>query len=54
MLYKGCKNMYDFTQFKMIQSFGDAIKWRCNNDITTMDMKNDEQQQVAKKIRESQ
>ena len=50
MLYKGCKTTYDFTKFKIIRSFGDAIE----NGIVMMDMAKDEQRQVAKKITESQ
>ena len=40
--------MYDFAKFKTIQSFGNATR----NDIITMDMAIDEQEQLAKKIRE--
>ena len=40
--------MYDFTKFKTIQSFGDAIK----NGIITMHMTNDEQNWIANSIRE--
>lgn len=37
---------YNFRKFKTIQSFGEAIR----NDIVTMDLANDEQQQLAKKF----
>ena len=48
MLYKGYKSTNDFAKFKYIQSFGDTIR----NGIITMDMANDEEEQLAKKIRE--
>ena len=48
MLYKGDETTYDFERFKTMRSFGDAIK----NGIITMDMENDEEEQLAKKNRE--
>ena len=42
---KGYNKIYDFTKFKTIQSFG-VIK----NDIITMDMSSDEQDQFAKSV----
>ena len=47
MLTKDTKT-YDFTKFKTISSFGDAIK----NDIITMVMANDEWNQSTNKIPE--
>ena len=44
-LYKAFKTTHDFRKFKTIQSFGDAIR----NDLVTVDVASDEQQQLAKK-----
>ena len=46
MFYKGYKTMYDFAKFKTIQSFGNAI----GNGKITMDVANDEQEQLAEKL----
>lgn len=47
MLYKEYKSKYDFAKFKTIRSFRDAI----TNSIITMDMANDEHEQLTCKIR---
>ena len=48
MVYKRCKNTYDFTKFKTIGTFAEAIR----NGIIMVDMANDEQNQLAKIIKE--
>lgn len=45
MVYKGYKNRHDFTKFKTIQSFGEAIK----NGIVTVDMVNDGKKSISEK-----
>ena len=48
LLYKGYKTTCDFRKFNTIQVLGDAIR----NDIITMIMEIDEENQLAKKTRE--
>ena len=46
MLYKEDRITYDFGKFKMIQRFDGAIR----NVVIKMDMRNDEEKQLSKKI----
>ena len=46
-LYRGFKTIFDFGKFKTMPSSRDAIR----NNIITMDMANDEQDKLAKKIK---
>ena len=46
MLYKEDRITYDFGKFKMIQRFDGAIR----NGVIKMDMRNDEEKQLSKKI----
>lgn len=46
MLYRRYKTMYDFAKFEIIQRFGDDIRIV----IITLDMTNNKQQQLAKKL----
>ena len=46
MLYKEDRITYDFGKFKMMQRFDDAIR----NGVIKMDMRNDEEKQLSKKI----
>ena len=48
MLYKGYRNTYDFTKFKIIRAFGDVIR----NLIIATNTANDEQKQLAKSFKE--
>ena len=48
IVYKGYKTRYDFTKFKAIRTFQDAIK----NGVVTMDMENNEPNQLTNKTRE--
>ena len=47
MPYKGYRNTYDFTKFKVILTFGNAIE----NGITTKHMVNHEQKKLVKLIK---
>ena len=48
MVYKGCNKTYDFRKFKTICVFGNEIR----NNIINMYMANDEQNHLAKYIKE--
>ena len=48
MVYKGYNKTYDFRKFKAIRVFGNGIK----NNIINMYMANDEQNNLAKYIKE--
>ena len=48
IVYKGYKTRYDFTKFKAIQTFQDAIM----NGVVTMDMENNERNQLTNKTTE--
>ena len=48
MVYKATKKLYDFRKFKMIRAFGNEIR----NNVTNLDMANNEQNELLKYIDE--
>ena len=48
MVYKGYNKTYDFRKFKTVSVFGNEIR----NNIINMDMAKDEQNHLAKYIKE--
>ena len=46
MLYKEYQTAYEFGKYKTVRSFENAIR----NGIIAMDMANDKQEQLAKKV----